>query len=358
MVDSRAFLRSLSEAIGVSGYEANVARLVATEFGKYADEVTTDRLGSIVALARGSGMEPRRRIMLAGHVDEIGLLVTKIEGEFLRFGQIGGVDVRVLPGQEVIVLGRRQLQGVIASRPPHVLSPAERSKVTPQDKLFVDCGQTADELKEAVRVGDMIVVAREFTELQGDYVAGRAFDDRTAVVVINECLKHLRSLRHAWDVYGVATVQEEVGLIGAMTGAYALRPDLAVAIDVTHGSMLEGEPRTLPLGKGPTIVIGPNAHPKFGAFLKKAAAELEIPFQIEPAPGPTGTDGWALQVAREGVPTAIVGIPLRYMHTSVETANIKDIERAGRWLAEAIARLSDTTLQEFAFDTPSAKEAK
>jgi tetrahedral aminopeptidase len=149
-----------------------------------------------------------------------------------------------------------------------------------------------------------------------------------------------------------------VGLIGAMTGAHHLRPDLAVAIDVCHGSMAEGEPKTFPLGKGPTIVVGPNAHPKFGAFLRKVATDLEIPFQIEPAPGPTGTDGWALQVAREGVPTAIIGIPLRYMHTSVETANIKDVERAGRWMAEAIARLTDTSLSEFALDAPSAKEAK
>jgi len=335
-------LKKLSEARGISGYEAEVRGIVAEEFGRYADEVQTDKLGSVIALKKGEGEEPRRRIMLAGHMDEIGLIVTKLEQGFLHFTSVGGFDERTLLGQEVTVHGRKELPGIIGSRPPHVLPEEEREKTIAMDKLFIDVGMREEELERLVRVGDLVTLRREFTQLQGDLVTGKAFDDRAAVASILVCLEGLASIRHVWDVYAVATVQEEVGLRGAITSAYGLAPDMGIAIDVTFGNQPGvSEAETLEMGKGPAIGFGPNIHPKLHQTLVEAARELEIPYQVEPIPGGSGTDAWAIQVTREGIPTALLSIPLRYMHTSVETLSLKDVERTGRLMAGFIGRLVD-----------------
>jgi endoglucanase len=197
-----------------------------------------------------------------------------------------------------------------------------------------------EELGRWVRVGDLATLRRQFTQLQGDLVAGKAFDDRAAVAAILVCLEGLASVRHAWDVYAVATVQEEVGLRGAITSAYGLAPDVAIAIDVTFGNQPGvSEAETLKTDKGPAIAFGPNIHPKLHEALVEVAKELEIPYQVEPVPGGSGTDAWAIQVTREGIPTALLSIPLRYMHTTVETVSLKDVERTGRLMAGFIGKL-------------------
>ena len=338
------FLKEITEASGVSGYEAPVRELVRNEFAQYTDELCADTLGSLIALKRGqrSKETPRRSVMLAGHMDEIGLLVTKLEKGYLRFATVGGFDLRVLLGQEVLVHGQRDLPGIIGSRPPHVLSAEEREQVVPLDKLFIDVGLSADELARTVRVGDIVTLQRQFTELAGDLVACKAFDDRAAVACIDSCLQHLAGMKHTWDVYAVATVQEETGLKGAMTSTFGIEPDIGVALDVTHGNML-GVPEvdTVAVGGGPAIGFGPNFHPLLYARLVDTAKEFEITHQTEPIPGPSGTDAWAMQVTREGLPTALVSIPLRYMHTTVETLALKDIERIGRLLALFISGLDE-----------------
>jgi endoglucanase len=333
-------LKKLSEASGVSGYEAEVREIVVEEFGRYADEVQTDKLGNVIALKRGEGEEPRRRIMLAGHMDEIGLIVTKLERGFLHFASVGGFDERTLLGQEVTVHGRKDLPGIIGSRPPHVLPREEREKTIAMDELFIDVGVGKGELEHLVRVGDLVTLRREFTQLRGDLVTGKAFDDRTAVAAILVCLEGLASIRHTWDVYAVATVQEEVGLRGAITSAYGLAPDTAIAVDATFGDQ-PGVPasETVEMGKGPAIAFGPNVHPKLYETLVKVAQEMEIPYQVEPIPGRSGTDAWAIQVTREGIPTALLSIPQRYMHTSVETVSLKDVERTGRLMVGFIGKL-------------------
>jgi endoglucanase len=343
-------LKKLSEARGVSGYEAEVREMVAEEFGRYADEVQTDKLGNVIALKRGEGEEPRRRIMLAGHMDEIGLMVTKLEKGFLHFTSVGGFDERTLLGQEVTVHGRKDLVGIIGSRPPHVLPKGEREKTISMDKLFIDVGVGEQELERLVRVGDLVTLRREFTQLQGDLVAGKALDDRTAVAAILVCLEGLASVRHTWDVYAVATVQEEVGLRGAITSAYGLAPDAAIAIDVTFGDQPGvSEAETVEMGKGPAIGFGPNIHPKLHEALVEVAKSQEIPYQVEPVPGRSGTDAWAIQVTREGIPTALLSIPLRYMHTSVETVSLKDVERTGRLMAGFIGGLDEGFMRKLAW---------
>ena len=348
-MQTKEFLRMLSEASGVSGYEAGVRELVRTEFAPYSDEIQVDVLGNLIALKRGEVLPgvPRRSLLLAGHMDEIGFLVSQMEKGFLRFSTVGGFDLRVLPGQEVVVHGRRNLPGIIGMRPPHVVSAEEREKTVLQDQLFIDVGLSEEELGSLVRIGDVVTVQRQFTELSNGLVAGKGFDDRAAVVCIASCLQHLTTLKHAWDVYAVATVQEETGLKGAITSTFGLAPDIGIAIDVGHGNMLGvSEVDTVNVGGGPALGVGPNIHPIMYSRLVEVAHANEIAYQVDPLPGASGTDAWAMQVTREGLPTALVSIPLRYMHTSVETLALKDVDRIGRLLALFIAGLDEAFARE------------
>ena len=345
----KEFLKQLSEAKGVSGYEVDVRELARDEFAKYADDIRVDTMGNLIALKRGEAApdSPRRSIMLAGHMDEIGLVVTKLEKGFLRFLTVGGFDLRVLPGQEVTVRGQQDLPGIIGMRPPHVLTQEEREKVVPLDNLFIDVGMSGEELAKLVRVGDVVSLQRTFMELANGLVAGKAFDDRAAVACIASCLQHLTTMRHTWDVHAVATVQEEVGLKGALTSAFGIAPDIGIAIDVGHGNMMGvSEVDTVSVGGGPAIGFGPNIHPQIYSRLSDTAKSYEISYQTDPIPGRSGTDAWAIQVTREGIPTGLISIPLRYMHTTVETLSLKDLERIGRLLALFIAGLDEAFAQE------------
>jgi len=344
-VDTTQILKRLSEASGISGDEQKVAQIIAEEFGKYAEEIKTDALGNVIALKKGSGGDKPLRIMLAAHMDEIGLMVSEIEEGFIRFTTVGGIDTRILLGQEVVVYGKRPLPGIIGTRPPHVLTKEERKKVPSREDLFIDVGIPEKELRELVKVGDFVALAGKFTELQNGMVAGKAFDDRASVTALIYCLEKLSQTKHRWDVYAVATTQEEMGLKGAVVSAYGIAPDIGIALDVGFGdSPGIPEAQTIKINKGPAIAIGPNFHPKLQEALVETAKELEIPYQIETVPGRSGTDAWAIQVAREGIPTALLSIPLRYMHTPVETLSVKDIERTGYLLASFIARLDEEFL--------------
>ncbi len=345
-------LKKLSEAAGVSGYEDEVRAVVREEFSRYADEVCTDKLGSVIAFKQGEGAEPRHSIMLAAHMDEIGLIVTAIKEAFLHFTSVGGYDTRTLLGQEVTVHGRYALPGLIGSRPPHVLSADEQKKVIPIEELFIDVGLPAEELKGLVRIGDLVTIRREFTELAGGFVCGKAFDDRAGVASVVACLERLSAVKHVWDIYAVATSQEEIGLRGAIVSAYGLAPDVGLAVDVGFGHAPGlSEAETIAMNKGPAIGLGPNFHPRLHQALIEAAQDAEIPYQIEPLPGRSGTDAWAIQVAREGIPTALLSIPLRYMHTSVETVALKDVERTARLLAHFIARLDEKFMERLEWKT-------
>lgn len=337
-------LRDLSEASGVSGYEAQVREVARKAFEPHVDSLHTDALGNLIAFKRGSPAEgtPHRSIMLAAHVDEIGLMVTGFEEGFIRFTLVGGVDIRTILGQEVVVHGKRPLPGIIGSRPPHVLGPEEYEKPVPLEKLFIDVGLPAEQVKALVQVGDLITLRQDFLELAEGYVSGKAFDDRVGVVSLALALETLSSTRHEWDVFAVATSQEEVGLRGAITSAYGVAPDVAIAVDVGFGAQQGvSETEAIAMDGGPAIAKGPNIHPLMHERLVALAKDNELPHQVEILPGASGTDAWAIQVAREGIPTALLSIPLRYMHTSVETACIRDIQRTGRLLALFIATLDE-----------------
>lgn len=345
----KEFLKKSSMAHGVTGFEfMNIASLVEEAMVGLVDDMRRDKLGNVIGIKKGEGPEPRPKVMLAGHMDEVGLMVTKIEeGGFLRFTQMGGVDPRILPGHEVLVYGKKVLPGVIGVKPPHLTSSEEAKKAHKIEDLFIDVGLTEEEVKELVKVGDVVTYRRQVTELSKDILSGKSFDDRAGVAVVLVCLGELKKYKVNADVYAVATSQEEVGLRGALVSSYGINPDIGIAIDVCHAEM-PGVPewRTSNLGKGPALARGGNIHPKVHARLKKAAEELGIEVQPEIAPAATGTDAWAIQITRCGVATGLVSIPLRYMHTSVETLAVSDVEKAGRLLARFIASVDGSFVKE------------
>lgn len=342
-------LKQLVEVDGPSGVEAPVAAVVKDLAKDLAQEARVDALGSVI-LRKPGAAKPSGRIMLAAHLDEIGLIVTKVEGGFLHIGRVGGVDPRVLPGQEVTVYGTGPsaekypagLNGYIGGRPPHVLTDDEAKKVTPLGDLRVDLGLKSAEM---VRVGDRAVVRGAYTELLGGRVATKALDNRAGVAAMLGALGYLAGVQHDWDVFAVATVQEEVGLFGAVTSAFGVAPDIAIAIDVTFGATPGlGETETVAMDKGAAIAWGPNMHPGIVKRLREAGDALEIPYVNEPIPGHSGTDGWAIQVTREGIPTGLVSIPIRYMHSPVEMVALADVDRTARLLATFIRGLDATVL--------------
>jgi endoglucanase len=340
MTEFLPFLKSLISAPGISGHEAPVCTIIQEAWAPLTHKLTVSRLGSLHGLRHGTAAEPRPSILLSAHMDAIGLMVKGITEGFLELTSVGGLDPRVLPGQLVTVHGQRDLPGVIVQPPARFLPEGYQDGVVPIEHLLVDIGLLPRDVARQVRVGDPVSFAQEPLELAGETLAGHTLDNRASVAAVTVCLQELQYRPHTWDVWSVASTQEEVTLGGAYTSTFQIRPSLAVAIDVTFGSG-PGSPShlTYPFGKGPTLVWGPNIHPYLHKSFQELADRLEIPYAIEITPRHSGTDAFAMQVVAEGVPCMVLGIPLRYMHTPVEMVSLKDIERCGRLLAEFIAQL-------------------
>lgn len=345
MYNPKDHLKKLVEAHAPSGYEAPIADILRGDWAGLVDAFDSDRLGSLIGIKRATRpSQPARKIMLAAHMDEIGLMVRQIEDGFIYLHSINGIDSRVMLAQPVLVHGRRALPGVVATMPPHMLTAAERKKYPPIDALVVDVGLPAEEVAALVRIGDLVTVDVPLIELKGRKVAAKAMDDRACIAAVTTCLQALRGMHHSWDVYAAATVQEEVGLRGAATAAHYIEPDCAIALDVGFAE----QPGVSPggrLGGGPQLGIGANFHPKMVERLQEVAKYYDIAWQSDVMPARSGTDAWAIQVARGGVPTALLSLPLRNMHSPVETLDLKDIERCGRWLAHFICELDESFIE-------------
>ena len=350
MTENLTFLKSLLSVPGLSGYESPVAHLIEAEWGALVDELSLSRLGSVHGFKKGAGKDPRPSIMLAAHMDAIGLMVTQIEDGFLRITSIGGVDPRILPGQAVIIHAtgadvKEDLPGVI------VMPPGAGDEVVSISHLLVDVGLLPLKVAHLVRIGDLVSFGTEAVEISGEIVCGHSIDNRASVAALTFCLQELQSRSHAWDVWAVATVQEELTLGGAATSAFKLRPDLAIAVDTTFArGPGANDWQTFQLGKGPTFGYGPNIHPYLYKQFKELAERLGIPYATEILSASSGTDGMSLQVTAEGIPTFVLSIPIRYMHTPVEMVTLKDIQRAGRLLAEFIAGLDPDFIDTITWD--------
>ncbi|UOF89720.1 M42 family peptidase [Fodinisporobacter ferrooxydans] len=340
--DYKQVLRELIETASPSGHEGNIAKRIMAELQRFTSDVRQDALGNVIACIRGSSSSEDMRkpkVLLAAHMDEIGLMVSKIEtGGFLRVTQLGGFDPRTLLGQEVVVHGKRQFSGVIGSKPPHLSAQKEREQAILLTDVFIDLGVSEALVRECVAIGDLVTIARQAVPLLGDRMAGKSLDNRSSIVAVLECLQELQRLQVQADVYAVATVQEEVTMVGAFAGTFGIRPDLGIAVDVCHAAMPGvAKDLTAELHGGPAIAFGPNIHGKVFRRLIDTAQKQRIPFQIRTTQGPTPTDARAIQITAEGHATGLVSIPLRYMHTSVEVIDYRDVQLAGVLLASFIA---------------------
>ena len=343
MLDLKAHLKTMVEAHAPSGHEEDLRHVLHEEWQNLTDDMQQDGLGSLIGVKYATvPTESPRKIMLAAHMDEIGMLVRDIVEGFIYVQDISGMDNRVMMAQPVMVHGKKQLPGIVATTPPHLLSPEMRKKYPPFDSLVIDVGLPADEVKELVNIGDIVTLDVPMLELQNKRVAGKAMDDRACIAAITVCLDALQFVQHSWDVYATATAQEETGLYGAATAAHKINPDIAIALDVGFaeqpGVKVGG---AVKMGGGPLVGIGPNFHDKLREKLMETAEYHEIKVNTEPTPRGSGTDAWAIQVACEGIPTLLISIPIRNMHSPVETLDLADIERAGRLLAHFITRLDE-----------------
>jgi endoglucanase len=356
MADQLAFLKDLISTPGLSGYEDPVAKIIEDKWRLLVNEISHGKLGSLHGLQHGIGRAPRASVMVATHMDGIGLMVTGITEGFLHITEVGGVDVRVLPGTPVSVFSTgagvtKVLPGMVAQPSAPLLPQEERDGPVALGNLLVDTGLFPRQVSELVRVGDVVSFAQPPVELSGETLSGHSLDNRASVAALTVCLEELQSRPHTWDVWAVASSQEEVGALGAAGSAFELRPTIAIVVDVTWAKGPgTSDWNAFPLGKGPTIVMGPNIHPALHRVMKELADKLEIPYAMEYTPTHSGTDGWATQVAAEGIPTLVMGIPLRYMHTPVEVVSIKDIQRAGRLLAEFISGLGPDFMEKIVWD--------
>ncbi len=359
-------LRDLLAARGPSGYEtapAAVWRAAAEAFGA---KVGTDVVGTPSALVEGVGGPPTRRLVVMGHIDEIGLIVTHIDDEgFLWFREVGGWDAQILVGQRV-VLGTRagELAGVIGKKPIHLLRDEERKKVAEVRDLHIDIGaRDGEQARELVRVGDVAVIAGDPVELPNGRIASRALDNRLGSFVALEAARLVAQGDGAqgkgvqgdgaheggaqWEVVAVAAAQEETTFGGSRTSAFSLEPDAAIVVDVTHATDAPGieikEAGKHELGTGPVLSRGSTLHPALFELLHDTAEREQIPFTVEAIGRNTGTDADAVHLSRGGVPTALVSVPIRYMHSPVELVELADVHAAARLIAAAARTLDADT---------------
>jgi len=341
---SRAFLERLLATASPSGFETEAARAWREEAESFADEVSVDNKGNSYARLRGEGP----RVMIEGHIDEIGVMITHIDDDgFLWINGIGGWDDQVLVGQRVRLLGTHEtVVGVIGKKPIHQMEAEERSKVSRMRSLWVDIGaSSAEEARKKVEIGDPGVIEQPYLALSDDLIACRGIDNRIGAFIALEALRKLADgERPAADVWAVAAVQEEVGLYGARTSAYTLKPDVAIVIDVTHATdHPDANVRGLGkirLGGGPVFGRGNAVHPAIYEQLVSAAKAEDIPFAIEGLPGRSGTDADAIAREHGGIPTGLVSIANRYMHSPSEMVSLTDADNCARVIAAFTRRLS------------------
>ncbi|GBD35586.1 Putative aminopeptidase YsdC [bacterium HR36] len=333
---SRRFLEQLLLNPSPSGYERPVQDVVRQWASRFADEVTTDRHGNVIAVRNPQGQP---RVMLAGHCDQIGFLVQYIDDRgFLYLQPIGGWDMQILLGHAFTVwTANGPVTGVLSRKAPHLLTSEERKKVPEFHEVWLDIGVTSrEEAEQLVRLGDPVTIALEIRELRHQLIAAPGLDDKVGVWVVMETLRRLAEVPLQAAIFCVSTVQEEIGLRGATTSSYGIHPTVGIAVDVTHATDTPGNERKqigeVALGKGPVLVRGPNVNPRVLERLEAAAGATEVPVQWRAHPRGTGTDANVMQLSREGVATGLLGIPNRYMHSPVEVVSLADLDAAASLL--------------------------
>ncbi len=346
--ESLKFLEKLLDAPSPSGYEQPAQQVFREYVAPFCDEVTTDVMGNVFARVAGKGKD-LPRVMVVGHTDEIGLQVKYIDDHgFLYFAAVGGVDAHLTPGKRVnIHTAGGALAGLIAKKPIHLMDAKDRETVVKLEAQYIDIGaRDKKEAQKLVRVGDAVTFESSFTRLHGDRVASRGFDDKAGCFVVAEVLRLVKAAgkKLNLDLYGVSSVQEEIGLRGGTTSCYTINPDVGICVEVDFATdqpdVEKKHNGEVALGKGPILTRGANINPGLFELLNATADKEKIAVQHTANPRATGTDANVMQISRGGVATALVKIPLRYMHTPVETVSLGDMEDAARLIVAALGRIS------------------
>lgn len=351
-------LKELTDANGIPGNEKEPRQVMKKYIEDLADEVYTDNLGSLIA--KKTGKEDGPKIMVAGHLDEIGFMVTHIDDKgFLRFQTVGGWWEQVMLAQRVTVMTKNgEVPGVIGSKPPHILSPEARKKPVDKKDMFIDVGASSKEeaMEFGIRPGDAIVPVCDFTVMKNEkYLMAKAWDNRIGCAIAIEVLRQLKGVEHPNTVYGVGTVQEEVGLRGARTSAHLIQPDIGFGVDVGIAGDTPGvsEKEALAkIGKGPQIIIydaSMVSHKGLRDFVTDTADENNIPYQFDYVAG-GGTDSGAIHITANGVPALSITIATRYIHTHAAILHRDDFENAVKLIVEVIKKLDDETVKKITFD--------
>ena len=324
----RQALERLCTCTAPSGFEGPAAAVAAELLRPLVDEVSIDRMGNVLGVRR-SKTPGAPKLLLDAHLDEIGLIVTGVEDGFLRFRSIGGVDPRMLPGRELVVLTDPSLRGLVACP-----AGGDENKSVPLNELYVDVGLSQEEAERAVPVGTPMVYRAGCFPLGEEQMCGKSMDDRACFVTLLRAAELLRDKELDVELHIMGSTREEVSGAGAVVGTWAVAPDFCVAVDVTHGKTPDGPAdKTFDLGGGPAIGVGPNMTRWMTERMIDKAREHSIPYQLEIMSGHTGTNGWEMQISREGVATSVLSLPLKYMHTPVETLSLADMEGVAQLLA-------------------------
>ncbi|HOK08462.1 MAG TPA: M42 family metallopeptidase [Candidatus Hydrogenedens sp.] len=344
---AKDFLYDLLQTPSPSGFEVQVQEKCREYMKDVVDEIYKDVHGNQFYVLN---KDAPFRVMLCGHVDEIGLMVNAIDEQgFIRAVAIGGVDIAVLPGQRVVIHAEKgSVYGVIGRKPIHLTPEKERDKAFELHDLWIDIGaKNRKEAEKMVSIADPITLDVPIRELKNNLITARGLDDRIGAFVCLEAVRNLAKQKVKVAVFCVTTVQEEIGLRGAITSAYACEPHTAIAVDVgwatDHPGIDKARYAEIQLGKGPIIDKGPNINPKVFEGIKKVAETNKIPYQLMPAPRATGTDANVIQLSRKGVATGLIGIPNRYMHTPAEIISLSDVENAIKLIKYWILSLTPST---------------
>lgn len=342
-MDIRAILERLCEANGPSGFETQAIQCAAQLLEPLVDETWVDTAGNLIGVRR-CGKPHAARVLLDAHLDEVGLIITGIEEGFLRFQTIGGVDLRILADREVTILTDPPLFGVVTCLPPHIQEKEMFDQAPALDQLLIDVGLSQEQAKAQIPLGTPAVFRSGCFSLGEDCFCGKALDDRAGFAALLHTLERLKREPLPVDLYVMGSAQEEVGGLGAGNGAFAIDPDCCVAVDVTFGRSPDTpKEKTFPLGSGAAIGVGPNMTRWMSQRMIRLAQEKEIPYQIEVMEGSSGTNGWAMQIVREGIATMVVSLPVKNMHTPVEVLEMSDLEAVSALLAAFIRSFEEET---------------
>lgn len=319
----------------VSGNEFKMTEFIKQRTKSFCDDVITDSLGNVIANINNNSDVT---VALEAHIDNIGLVVKEIDDKgFIKFVCSGGIDSSILPTAEVVVHGKKDLFGVIGAKPPHLQTKDDNDNKKTIDDMYIDCGYDFKKITEYVAIGDTITLLSKYDDLKGDFLTSGSLDNRIGCYIVSECLKRLKTKKLSYNLCGVYSVQEEVGCRGAKKAVSVAKPDIAIIVDVTFGiSPYTDDEHGFLVGDGITIAVGPNLDRKLTNKFMELCDINNIPYKKEVCSDHTGTDAWPIQIACEGIRCILVSVPIKYMHTTVEIANKKDIDIAINAICSAL----------------------